>query len=78
MKKKKTIIIIIVTAIVCAIAAWLFIAGPFANKSVDEVEETDEIEKVNPVGPAFNADSAYAFTKAQCDFGPRDMNSPGT
>ena len=77
MKKKKTIIIIIVTAIVCAIAAWLFIAGPFANKSVDEVEETDEIEKVNPVGPAFNADSAYAFTKAQCDFGPRDMNSQG-
>lgn len=77
MKKKKTIIIIIVTAIVCAIAAWLFIAGPFANKSVDEVEETDEIEKVNPVGPAFNADSAYTFTKAQCDFGPRDMNSQG-
>ena len=29
------------------------------------------------VGPAFNADSAYAFCKAQCDFGPRTMNSKG-
>ena len=28
-----------------------------------------------PVGPAFNADSAYAYCKAQCDFGPRTMNS---
>ncbi|WP_369793932.1 M28 family peptidase [Prevotella sp. S7 MS 2] len=39
--------------------------------------ETEEVEKVNPVGPAFNADSAYAFTQAQCDFGPRSMNSVG-
>lgn len=28
-----------------------------------------------PVGPSFDADSAYAFCKAQCDFGPRTMNS---
>ena len=28
-----------------------------------------------PVGPSFNADSAYAYCKAQCDFGPRTMNS---
>lgn len=28
-----------------------------------------------PVGPAFNADSAYAYIQAQCDFGPRTMNS---
>lgn len=27
------------------------------------------------VGPAFNADSAYAFCAKQCDFGPRIMNS---
>ena len=26
-------------------------------------------------GPAFNGDSAYAFCAAQCDFGPRVMNS---
>ena len=28
-----------------------------------------------PVGIAFSADSAYAFCQAQCDFGPRTMNS---
>lgn len=28
-----------------------------------------------PVGPAFVADSAYAFCQQQCDFGPRTMNS---
>ena len=28
-----------------------------------------------PTGPAFNADSAFAFCQAQCDFGPRTMNS---
>jgi hypothetical protein len=28
-----------------------------------------------PVGPAFMADSAYAFCQQQCDFGPRTMNS---
>ena len=27
------------------------------------------------VGPAFSADSAYRFCQAQCDFGPRIMNS---
>lgn len=48
-----------------------------ADSKVQNIEETEEIAKVNPVGPSFNADSAYAFTKAQCDFGPRDMNSRG-
>ena len=35
----------------------------------------EEAEKPNPLGPAFNADSAYTFVKMQCDFGPRTMNS---
>ena len=48
-----------------------------AHKKVELVEEIDEVEKADPVGPVFNADSAYAFTKAQCDFGPRNMNSWG-
>ena len=39
-----------------------------AHKKVELVEEIDEVEKADPVGPVFNADSAYAFTKAQCDF----------
>lgn len=48
-----------------------------ADSKVQNIKETEEVAKVNPVGPSFNADSAYAFTKAQCDFGPRDMNSRG-
>ena len=48
-----------------------------ASTGTNDAEETEEMEKVAPVGPSFNADSAYAFTKAQCDFGPRDMNSKG-
>lgn len=48
-----------------------------ADSKVQNIEETEEVAKVNPVGPSFYADSAYAFTKAQCDFGPRDMNSRG-
>ena len=48
-----------------------------ADSKVQNIEETEEVAKVNPVGPSFNADSAYAFTKAQCDFGPRNMNSRG-
>lgn len=74
--KKKTILIIVL-AIVCASIAWLFLAGPLASPGTDETNVTDETEKLNPVGPAFNADSAYAFTAAQCAFGPRDMNSVG-
>lgn len=35
----------------------------------------DSATVVKPVGPIFNADSAYAFTAAQCEFGPRIMNS---
>ncbi len=74
--KKKTILIIVL-AIVCASVAWLFLAGPLASPKSDEAEETEAMEKLNPVGPTFNADSAYAFTAAQCAFGPRDMNSVG-
>lgn len=29
-----------------------------------------------PAGPTFSADSAYRYCQAQCDFGPRVMNSP--
>lgn len=30
---------------------------------------------LTPVGPTFVADSAFAYCKIQCDFGPRTMNS---
>lgn len=41
------------------------------RKSVASSDST----ATQPVGPAFNADSAYAFCAAQCAFGPRTMNS---
>ena len=36
---------------------------------------TTTTQQAEPVGPAFSADSAFAFCQQQCDFGPRTMNS---
>lgn len=75
MKKKYKILIIVMLVIVAACAAWFgFIAPKTESENVADMEET---EKVQPVGPQFNTDSAYAYVKKQCDFGPRDMNSTG-
>ena len=38
-------------------------------------QTTDESASLQPVGPVFCADSAYLYCQAQCDFGPRTMNS---
>ena len=38
-------------------------------------QTTEDTSSLQPLGPAFNADSAYAFCEAQCAFGPRVMNS---
>ena len=38
-------------------------------------QSNDNSVAMQPVGPAFCADSAYAFCQQQCDFGPRTMNS---
>ena len=61
------------------VAAAAIVAGAYTYKSTHgtsspEAQEV-EAEKLNPVGPAFNADSAFAYCQAQCDFGPRTMNS---
>lgn len=51
--------------------SFLIVATLFSScKSNKQVEEV-----LNPVGPAFIADSALAYCQAQCDFGPRTMNS---
>ena len=42
-----------------------------ADAAWSEAEEEESVR----VGLEFNADSAYAFTKTQCDFGPRPMNT---
>ena len=39
-----------------------------------QAANTDNVA-LQPVGPAFCADSAFAFCEKQCDFGPRTMNS---
>ena len=74
MKKKKTVIMISIAALI-AIAAFGYKPLMASCSSSQPEMETEEVEKLQPVGPAFNADSAFAMTKAQCDFGPRDMNS---
>lgn len=58
--------------------ALALIAGGIINfipMSQPEVTEAEEVEKVQPVGPDFNADSAYTYLQAQCNFGPRNMNT---
>lgn len=52
-------------------------AGVYMHANEPKAGIEENAVQIQPVGPAFNADSAYLFTKAQCDFGPRDMNSPG-
>lgn len=62
-----------------AVVAAAVIGGVYSYKNAhqvsSDVQEVEEAEKLNPVGPTFNADSALAFCEAQCDFGPRIMNS---
>jgi Zn-dependent M28 family amino/carboxypeptidase len=38
-------------------------------------QTTDESASLQPVGPVFCSDSAYQYCQAQCEFGPRTMNS---
>ena len=72
MKKMKMILGLVVAAGV--VAGGISYKNAHSSSS-PETEEVEEAEKLNPVGPAFNADSALAFCQAQCDFGPRTMNS---
>lgn len=71
-RKMKMIIGGATAAVVVAIAAVGINTGWGHADSIDMKESMD---KIDPVGPAFSADSAYAFTQAQCDFGPRAMNT---
>lgn len=44
-------------------------------RNVSKSSGSDSTAVASPTGPAFDADSAYSFTAAQCNFGPRTMNS---
>jgi len=65
-----------IVAIIIALIAYPSINN-ILHAGTDSQQNEEEMEKVNPVGPAFSADSAYAFVKAQCNFGPRSMNTQG-
>jgi hypothetical protein len=54
----------------CLLVAALFIGCGSSKKT----SATDGSAS-QPAGPAFNADSAYAYCAAQCSFGARTMNS---
>lgn len=58
---KKTIYLILLVTSILSVSCR-------SNKVIETVS-------YEPVGPQFVADSAMAFCKAQCDFGPRTMNS---
>lgn len=53
----------------------LMVLGACNHNKPTNPNEPSNKSKTNVVVPAFNADSAYAFVKAQTDFGPRVPNS---
>lgn len=59
------------TTTIFLLLAVLFTA---CNSNKKAANSADDMQAV-PVGPSFNADSAYFFCEKQCDFGPRIMNS---
>ena len=56
-------------------ATMMAVATISSCKSSKKNADTDDSDAVATIGPEFNADSAYAYCAAQCDFGPRTMNS---
>ena len=58
-------------ALVGMLAASVMACGN--SKNTTNSKESQVAQAI--VGPEFVADSAYAYCKAQCDFGPRTMNS---
>ena len=56
-------------------AAALMAASVCSCKSAKKNASADDDSAVALIGPDFNADSAMAYCAAQCDFGPRTMNS---
>ena len=71
---KKFLPLMLISILVIAAAAYFVPALTHSSQPDPEAEEATA--NMLPAGPAFNADSAYAFCEAQCQFGPRTMNSP--
>lgn len=67
---------LIITAVVIIIVGIIVAYTPIKNiLSKDKVYEDNETETIKPIGPTFSQDSAYAMINAQCNFGPRPMNT---
>ncbi|GAB3304346.1 zinc-binding metallopeptidase family protein [Hymenobacter tenuis] len=58
-----------------ALSALLFLTACPSKKDASEAETEVAEEAALPKAPAFNADSAYAFTAKQVAFGPRVPNT---
>lgn len=73
MKKKHWLAVSIIglSLLIAVFIGW----QKLENNKLIPSQSSENNELVTSAGPSFNADSAYAFTKAQCDFGPRTMNS---
>ena len=72
--KKKTIVTRTLIILIAGVFIYAYAIHPFlANRP--GVASTDNADRQKPVGPAFDADSAWQFCAAQCAFGPRVMNS---
>ena len=57
----------------CVALAYMMLTAASCKKKNEVIVTSNDI--VTPVGPQFNPDSAYAYCAAQCEFGPRIMNS---
>ena len=58
-----------------ALIAIMACTSASCNKGKTGTDNVPTTATAQPVGPNFNADSAFLFCQAQCDFGPRTMNS---
>lgn len=72
MNKKKLLILGCCLALVAGVAAYCHSSSAADPEAAAEAAAA----KLGPVGPAFCTDTAYAYLQAQCDFGPRPMNTP--
>ncbi len=71
MKKKRYLMIMSIVAAVCVLGTTCFATLGIGNNASAQSEEEVAVQSRF----TFDADSAYAYCNAQCDFGPRVMNT---
>lgn|SRR5574344_928518 len=75
MKNRRILVLVgmIAVVVIAVVMNWSNITGVFSGGK--NTADADNAPVANPIGPSFNADSAYNYCSVQCDFGPRIMNS---